>query len=148
MENIQQKAEKLLDEATMNAWKSLKQRKFSQFGYWAAKVVQFRELLGKSHEPSPFSDLVKMAMSKFPQNIVEKEFLSDIVTTLPDGSRRTIWELMIKTTAKMFCSNCHDEIEEGACSNCGTPFEHGGRVYCRGTEHICKECYTDDQEGS
>ena len=68
MENIQQKAEKLLDEAIINAWKSLSQGKFSLFGYWGAKVVQFRELLGKSHEPSPFSDLVKMAKSKFPQN--------------------------------------------------------------------------------
>ena len=68
MEVIQQKAEKLLDEATMNAWRCLSQGKFSLFGYWAAKVVQFRELLGKSHEPSPFSDLVKMAKSKFLQN--------------------------------------------------------------------------------
>lgn len=74
MENIQQKAEKLLDEATMNAWKSLSQGKFSLFGYWAAKVVQFRELLGKSHEPSPFSDLVKMAKSKFPENSFREEF--------------------------------------------------------------------------
>jgi hypothetical protein len=68
MEVIQQKAEKLLDEATMNAWRCLSQGKFSLFGYWAAKVVQFRELLGKSHEPSPFSDLVKLAKSNFQQN--------------------------------------------------------------------------------
>ena len=68
MEEIQQKAEKLLAEATMNAWKSLGQGKFSLFGYWAAKVVQFRELLGKSHEPSPFSELVKIAKLKSSQN--------------------------------------------------------------------------------
>lgn len=55
----------------MNAWKSLKQGKFSQFGYWSAKAVQFRELLGKSHEPSPFADLVKLAKRKFAQKCVD-----------------------------------------------------------------------------
>jgi hypothetical protein len=74
MNNIQQKAEKLLGKATMNAWKSLSQGKFSQFGYWAAKVVQFRELLGKSYEPSPFSDLVKIARSKSIQLLKEAGF--------------------------------------------------------------------------
>lgn len=69
-EYIRQKAEKLLEEATMNAWKSLKQGKFSLFGYWSAKAVQFRELLGKSHEPSPFADLVKLAKRKFAQKCV------------------------------------------------------------------------------
>lgn len=48
-------------EAEVNAWRSLAQGKFSLFGYWAAKVVQFRELLGRSHDPSPFRELVKVA---------------------------------------------------------------------------------------
>lgn len=38
----------------------------------------------------------KLEAVSFGLNSVEKEFLSDIVTTLPDGSRRTIWELISK----------------------------------------------------
>jgi predicted amidophosphoribosyltransferase len=58
-----------------------------------------------------------------------------------------MYKEMIKTTAVILCSNCHDEIEGGSCSNCGTPFEHGGRVYCDGSEqHICEECYTDEED--
>jgi hypothetical protein len=74
MESVQQKAEKLLEEAIEKAWRSLGQGKFSQFGYWAAKAVQFRELLGRSYEPSPFSDLVKIAKARFPQLLKEAEF--------------------------------------------------------------------------
>ena len=55
---------------------------------------------------------------------------------------------MIRTTAKMFCSNCHDEIEGGACSLCGNPFEHAGRIYCAGNDHYCPDCYDEmDQVG-
>lgn len=49
-------------------------------------------------------------------------------------------------TVEVFCSNCHNEIEDGACSKCGTPFEHGGRVYCDGREHYCEECYEEEDE--
>jgi hypothetical protein len=59
--NIQEKAQALLNEAIEKAWDNLRRGKFSNFGYWAAKTVQFRELLGKSHEPSPFGSLVKFA---------------------------------------------------------------------------------------
>lgn len=54
---------------------------------------------------------------------------------------------MVETTAKVICSNCHDEIDNGSCLNCGTPFEHAGRVYCNGTEHYCEECYDEQNEG-
>jgi predicted amidophosphoribosyltransferase len=53
---------------------------------------------------------------------------------------------MVKATAEVFCSNCHNEIEDGACSNCGTPFEHSGRVYCDAPEHYCEECYEEEDE--
>lgn len=54
---IEKRGESLLAEAEEKAWKSLAQGKYSQFGYWGAKVVQFRELLGKGSEPSPFRGL-------------------------------------------------------------------------------------------
>ena len=54
---------------------------------------------------------------------------------------------MVETTAKIICSNCHDEIDNGSCLNCGTPFEHAGRVFCNGTEHYCEECYDEQNEG-
>ena len=56
---------------------------------------------------------------------------------------------IVKTTAKIFCSNCHNEIEDGICSSCGNPFEHGSRVYCGDTEHYCEECCEecDAEEG-
>jgi hypothetical protein len=59
---VEEKAEQLLADAIDNAWNSLAHGKFSLFGYWAAKVVQFRELLGKSREPGPFHDLVQTAI--------------------------------------------------------------------------------------
>jgi hypothetical protein len=31
---------------------------------------------------------------------VEKEFLSDIVTTLPDGSKMTVWDMISKQMEK------------------------------------------------
>ena len=61
---LEAKARKLLEEAEEKAWKSLAAGKFSQFGYWAAKEVQFRELLGESHKPSPFNELVKLATGR------------------------------------------------------------------------------------
>lgn len=65
--DVEDRAKELLFEAENKAWRSLKQGKFSQFGYWAAKVVQFRELLGRSHEPSPFRGLTKFAKGKLKQ---------------------------------------------------------------------------------
>jgi len=53
--------EQKLQEAQDKAWDNLARGKFSNFGYWAAKVVQCREMLGLSHTPSPFSNLVKFA---------------------------------------------------------------------------------------
>ena len=50
-----------MNEAETKAWENLNRGKFSNFGYWAAKVVQCREMLGISHTPSPFADLVKFA---------------------------------------------------------------------------------------
>ncbi len=61
IETLEQRMNGLLIEAEARAWKSLAQGKFSLFGYWAAKVVQFREALQKSSEPSPFRELVKTA---------------------------------------------------------------------------------------
>lgn len=60
-ESVEERGLRLLSEAEDNAWRTLAQGKFSLFGYWAAKVVQFRELLGKSHEPGPFHALVEQA---------------------------------------------------------------------------------------
>ena len=64
MEELRYRAVLLLDESIEKAWKSLSQGKFSMFGYWAAKTVQMRELLGISHESSPFNALVKIAMER------------------------------------------------------------------------------------
>lgn len=36
----------------------------------------------------------KLEAVSFGLNSVEKEFLSDIITTLPDGSKQTIWDLI------------------------------------------------------
>ena len=68
--DIEERARKLLFEAENKAWKSLSQGKYSQFGYWSAKVVQFRELLNLSREPSPFAELVKFAKGKQKQKCV------------------------------------------------------------------------------
>lgn len=38
----------------------------------------------------------KLEAVSFGLNSVEKEFLSDIITTLPDGSRMTIWDMISK----------------------------------------------------
>ena len=65
--DIEDRARELLFEAENKAWKSLGQGKYSQFGYWAAKVVQFRELLNESHSSSPFAELTKFAKGKFKQ---------------------------------------------------------------------------------
>ena len=62
-EELNARAERLLREAEVNAWKALSQGKYSGFGYWAAKSVQFRELLGRSHTPSPFAELREFAKS-------------------------------------------------------------------------------------
>ncbi len=50
---------------------------------------------------------------------------------------------IVKTTAKLICSNCHNEIEDGCCTICNTAFEHAGRVYCHGADHYCEECYEE-----
>lgn len=42
----------------------------------------------------------KLEAVSFGLNSVEKEFLSDIVTTLPDGSRMTIWDMISKQMEK------------------------------------------------
>ena len=70
--DIEDRARELLTEAEIKAWRSLAQGKHSQFGYWAAKVVQLRELLGKSHEPSPFSELVKLAKNTISEKYNEE----------------------------------------------------------------------------
>ncbi len=41
----------------------------------------------------------KLEAVSFGLNSVEKEFLSDIVTTLPDGSRMTIWDMISRQMA-------------------------------------------------
>lgn len=38
----------------------------------------------------------KLEAVSFGLNSVEKEFLSDIVTTLPDGSKMTVWDMISK----------------------------------------------------
>ena len=53
---------------------------------------------------------------------------------------------MVKTTAKIICSNCHDEIDNGSCLNCGKLFEHGEHVYCDAPEHYCGECYEGEDD--
>lgn len=58
---IEQRAEFLLKDAENQAWVQLARGKYGQFGYWAAKTVQFRQLLGKTHEPAPFKALVDLA---------------------------------------------------------------------------------------
>lgn len=55
---------------------------------------------------------------------------------------------MIETTSKLICSNCHNEIEGGCCSECGNTFEHGGRVYCEDPDHYCEECYNEYNDDS
>ena len=57
-------AKHLLADAENQAWIQLARGKYSQLGYWAAKVVQFRELLGESHTPTPFRELVRLARSR------------------------------------------------------------------------------------
>ena len=61
---LEARAEFYLRDAEALAWLNLSRGKWGQFGYWAAKVVQFRELLGKSHEPSPFRELQTLATSR------------------------------------------------------------------------------------
>ena len=41
----------------------------------------------------------KLEAVSFGLNSVEKEFLSDIITTLPDGSRMTIWDMISRQMA-------------------------------------------------
>ncbi len=53
---------------------------------------------------------------------------------------------MIKTTAKLICLNCRNEIKDGSCSNCGLQFEHAEMVYCNGNDHYCEECYEETEE--
>jgi hypothetical protein len=63
---LKARAEALLLEAERKAWDSLAHNKEQGFGYWAAKVTQFRELLGRSHEPSPFASLRTAARRRKP----------------------------------------------------------------------------------
>ena len=42
----------------------------------------------------------KLEAVSFGLNSVEKEFLSDIVTTLPNGTRMTIWDMISKQMEK------------------------------------------------
>ena len=42
----------------------------------------------------------KLEEVSFGLNSVEKEFLSDIVTTLPDGSKMTVWDMISKQMEK------------------------------------------------
>ena len=42
----------------------------------------------------------KLEAVSFGLNSVEKEFLSDIVTTLPDGSKMTVWDMISKQMEK------------------------------------------------
>lgn len=62
--SVEDHAKFLLSDAENEAWVRLAQGKYGQFGYWAAKVVQFRELLGLTHTPTPFKELVLLARSK------------------------------------------------------------------------------------
>jgi predicted amidophosphoribosyltransferase len=48
---------------------------------------------------------------------------------------------MVKTTAKIICSNCSKEIVEGSCSKCSREFVSDEIIYCGGNKHLCKECY-------
>ena len=38
----------------------------------------------------------KLEAVSFGLNSVEKEFLSDIITTMPDGTRLTVWDMISK----------------------------------------------------
>lgn len=56
--------EEELRTAERKAWDSLAHGKYQMFGYWAAIHVHLRAITGKSHEPSPFRELVAAARSK------------------------------------------------------------------------------------
>lgn len=62
--SVEAHAKFLLEDATTRAWTELARGKYGQFGYWAAKVVQFRELLGETSSPSPFREIVQLARTK------------------------------------------------------------------------------------
>lgn len=92
-DEIKARAEELLVEAERQAWNALAHGKESQFGYWAAKVVQVRELLGRSHEPSPFAGLRETArqvlrdryldkLSLGPKWLTEVEDRADVVMSV------------------------------------------------------------------
>lgn len=61
---VRSRAESLLRDAESNAWLNLSRGKYSNFGYWAAKVVQLRALLGRTREPSPFRTLRELALAR------------------------------------------------------------------------------------
>ena len=76
-DELRPKAEALLAEAESRAWIELARGKYSQFGYWAAKSVQFRELLGLSHGPSPFRVLRDEAKQHTDGTEWEREITKD-----------------------------------------------------------------------
>ena len=64
-----------LDEAERKAHNNLALYKFMNFGYWAAIWTHLNRV-GNFHRPNPFSDYVKLARAKAPQ---QKLKLSGIV---------------------------------------------------------------------
>ena len=50
-----------MDEAERKAWDAFSRYKFIMGGYHAAQWVTLNKLLEDAHQPSPFSDLVKLA---------------------------------------------------------------------------------------
>ena len=55
-----------LDEAERKAHRNLAIYKFMNFGYWAAIWTHLNRV-GNFHRPNPFSDYVKLARAKAPQ---------------------------------------------------------------------------------
>lgn len=52
-----------LNRAEERAWRSLAQRKFWMFGYWAARWVFISQMIG-TRRSSPFRELVEVAKNK------------------------------------------------------------------------------------
>ena len=68
MSEFEARLDSEIREAERQAWNALAHGKYQMFGYWGGILVHLRRIAGRSSEPSPFRELVRVARERQPKS--------------------------------------------------------------------------------